>query len=399
MNDEKIAAMPAVRVDSWHRTILMFFAILGMVTTSLTVRLPLVKELLEVSTSHLGIIIFVGAIGAVIALNISGRVIERIGTRPAILAGLIAMAFGVTVQASFAIAGNWVGYMIAGALTAASYGFADVAINVDGTAIERRKQKSLMPRMHAAYSLGALAGAGIGTVAAAAEFSLLAQIAILAAFHLGVVALRFKTIPAGIGQEVAHEESVKVERHHWLTPAVWFLSISILAITIGEGSAIDWLALGVVEGYNESAANAGIAFTIFNLSMTLTRFFGGNLADRFGKARTIQALVATGVLGILMIIFGAPNVWFAWIGAALWAAGVALGFPLLLSAAGEAEHPAKRVSFVAAWGYGAFLAGPALLGFLGEAWGILNMYFVVAGLLATAFIFSSAAGNKRAAKN
>ncbi|MEY4989345.1 MAG: hypothetical protein RI933_978, partial [Actinomycetota bacterium] len=132
---------------------------------------------------------------------------------------------------------------------------------------------------------------------------------------------------------------------------------------------------------------------------TLTRFFGGNLADRFGKARTIQALVATGVLGILMIIFGAPNVWFAWIGAALWAAGVALGFPLLLSAAGEAEHPAKRVSFVAAWGYGAFLAGPALLGFLGEAWGILNMYFVVAGLLATAFIFSSAAGNKRPAKN
>ena len=117
-------------------------------------------------------------------------------------------------------------------------------------------------------------------------------------------------------------------------------------------------------------------------------------ADATGKARTIQAMAIVGVLGILLIIFGAPNIFLAWLGAAFWGIGVALGFPLLLSAAGEADHAAKRVAFVAFWGYGSFMIGPPLLGFLGQAWGMLNMFYVIAAFLATAIFFSAAAGNK-----
>jgi hypothetical protein len=54
------------------------------------------------------------------------------------------------------------------------------------------------------------------------------------------------------------------------------------------------------------------------------------------------------------------------------------------------------VAFVAFWGYGAFIVGPPLLGFLGQAWGMLHMYFIIAALLSTAIFFSASAGNKRA---
>ena len=387
----------AVQLRAWHKVILIYFTLFGVLGTSITVRLPLVKDLLGVTPSLLGIILFVGSIGAIGSLNISGRLIEKIGTKPAIVTGLLLMAFAVVCQVAFAVAGLWVGYMIFGFLVGCSYGFADVAINLDGTVLERKLEKSLMPRMHAAYSLGALAGAGLGTIATSVNFPILVQAVIIAGIQILVVLTTVKTLPSGTGIEETHADGEKLERRTWLTPTVIFLGMALLGITIAEGSSNDWLAIGLVSSdYNASPTNAGIAYSVLMAAMTLTRFFGGNLADRFGKAHTLQALAITGVLGILLIIVGAPNIYLAWIGSALWGVGVALGFPLLLSAAGEADHAAKRVAFVAFWGYGAFIVGPPLLGFLGQAWGMLQMYFIIAALLSTAIFFSASAGNKRA---
>ena len=95
-------------------------------------------------------------------------------------------------------------------------------------------------------------------------------------------------------------------------------------------------------------------------------------------------------------LLGAPNLTLGWIGAALWGMGVALGFPLFLSAAGEGENAAKRVGFVASWGYGAFLAGPPILGLLADQIGMLNMFFVIAGFVFVALLVAGAAGSKRA---
>ncbi len=43
-----------------------------------------------------------------------------------------------------------------------SFGAAEVAINVEGAAVERRMNKTVLPMMHGFYSLGTLAGAGVG---------------------------------------------------------------------------------------------------------------------------------------------------------------------------------------------------------------------------------------------
>src|SRR5699024_11291900 len=55
----------------------------------------------------------------------------------------------------------------------------------------------------------------------------------------------------------------------------------------------------------------------------------------------------------------------------LWGLGASLGFPLALSAAGDSgSNPAARVALSSTIGYLAFLVGPPLLGFLGEAVGL-----------------------------
>ena len=75
------------------------------------------------------------------------------------------------------------------------------------------------------------------------------------------------------------------------------------------------------------------------------------------------------------------------VGAVLWGAGTALGFPVGMSAA--ADDPAMaaaRVSVAASIAYTAFLAGPPLIGFLGEHVGVLRALTVVAGVLGVALL-------------
>ena len=70
------------------------------------------------------------------------------------------------------------------------------------------------------------------------------------------------------------------------------------------------------------------------------------------------------------------------LGTVLWGVGCSLGFPVGMSAAADVTDRAargSRVSAVAIIGYCAFLAGPPLLGFLGEHFGILNALLVLLG--------------------
>jgi hypothetical protein len=60
------------------------------------------------------------------------------------------------------------------------------------------------------------------------------------------------------------------------------------------------------------------------------------------------------------------------------------------AAADDPAAAAGRVSVVASIGYCAFLAGPPLIGFLGEQVSVLKALTVVAGLLAVAALVAAA---------
>ncbi len=104
--------------------------------------------------------------------------------------------------------------------------------------------------------------------------------------------------------------------------------------------------------------------------MTGMRFFGGSVIDRYGRVAVLRSSMAAAAAGLGLFVF-AGNVWLAAVGAALWGVGAALAFPMGMSAAADdPKHAAARVSVVSTIGYVAFLAGPPLLGYLGDLTGI-----------------------------
>ena len=165
----------------------------------------------------------------------------------------------------------------------------------------------------------------------------------------------------------------------WREPRTYALGVIMLGMAFAEGGANDWLALGMVEGHGASQAVGALGLTVFSVSMTVVRIFGGPLVDRFGRVWTLRVLAALATAGLLLFIL-APSIPLVFVGAALWGAGVSLGFPLGMSAA--ADDPAKaaaRVSAAATIGYISFLCGPPILGFISEKIGLLNTLYILVG--------------------
>jgi cyanate permease len=93
------------------------------------------------------------------------------------------------------------------------------------------------------------------------------------------------------------------------------------------------------------------------------------------------------------LVIVSPAVPLGVLGALLWGAGVALGFPVGMSAgADDPVRAASRVSVVSSIGYCAFLAGPPLIGFLAQRSSVVHALAAVIALLALAGLL---AGNVR----
>jgi MFS family permease len=128
--------------------------------------------------------------------------------------------------------------------------------------------------------------------------------------------------------------------------------------------------------------------------MTGGRLLGVRLLDRHGRVPVLRALFALATLGSLLVVLGSTPV--AFVGVVLWGIGASLGFPIGMSAA--ADDPARaaaRLSVVSTIGYLAFIAGPPLLGLLGDHVGVLRSLLVV-GLLALPAIAAVPAVRERA---
>ena len=166
------------------------------------------------------------------------------------------------------------------------------------------------------------------------------------------------------------------------------IGLFVFAAAFTEGTGNDWLGVAVIDGYGAAAALGALTFSVFLAAMTLGRWFGPGLIDRHGRVRTVRVFAVLALAGLALVVWGGTLA-VAMAGAALWGLGTALGFPVGMSAAGDdPAHASARVSVVATIGYVAFLAGPPLIGFLGEHTGTLDALTVTGGLVAVGLLIS-----------
>ncbi len=366
----------------------------GLGLASWITRTPAVRDALHASTAEMGIVLFGLSVGSMLGVLSSGALVRHFSTRPIIAVGPSIMGVGVGVIGISAAATSSPGVFTGLMLFGLGMGMGEIAINVEGAAIETAMGKPLMPVLHGTFSLGTVIGAAVGIALSAIDFPVFWHL-IAAVVVIGMTMVwATPGIAAGTGVRARtprHAAAPRVRRPSvWRDRRVIMIALVMLAIAFAEGSANDWLPLLMVDGHGVSPALGSMVFAGFAVMMTIGRFAGGPIVERFGRAAVLQTSALLAIAGILTVIL-APNAIVAGIAAALWGLGASLGFPVAISAAGDdPDRAAERVSAVATSGYIAFLVGPPLLGFLGEEFGLRSAMYAVVALLVVA-VFAAGA--------
>jgi predicted MFS family arabinose efflux permease len=371
--EDRTAATERARV-----AVALVFVFNGLVFASWVSRLPAVRDALALSPGQLGLLLLCLSAGSVVGLPTSGPLVARLGPARTVLAGASVVGAGLLL-ASFGVGTGGVALAGAGlALTGFGVGTWDVAMNVEAADVERRLGRTLMPRFHAGFSLGTVAGALLGAAAAALRVPVALQLAATAVVAVAAVAV---LVRAFLPVEAPHADAPAGLRLSaaWREPRTVLVGVLVLCFAFTEGTANDWLALALVDGHGASEAVGALGFAAFVTAMTASRTVGGGLLSRYGRPAVLRATAALAVAGLLLVVLGS-SLWLVVVGALLWGAGAALGFPVGMSAAADDPHGAAvRVSVVSSVGYTAFLAGPPLVGLLAEPerLGVLSSLLVV----------------------
>jgi MFS family permease len=371
----------------------LIFGVNGLVFASWAARIPAVTEILHLTSGQMGTLLLFTAIGSLIALPTAGWVVGRIGTANTVRAsGLLAALAGTGVALSL-LAESVPASALALFFFGMGIGLWDVAQNIEGADVEHRLKRTIMPQFHAAFSGGAFVGALIGSALSSLGVSLPVHLLVIA----GLVAVLTLVVPRYFLPHIAAGRPADGEPKLARGPSAWrdgrtlLIGVVVLGATLTEGAGNDWIAKASVDGLGTTESTGALLFAVFVLAMTATRFAGGMVIDRFGRVAVLRASMAAAAAGLGLFVL-AGNVWLAGAGAALWGVGAALAFPMGMSAAADdPRHAAARVSVVSTIGYMSFLAGPPLLGYLGDITGIHLALLAILAPILVALLLAGAA--------
>ena len=387
-----MSAPSGVAADRSLRTastaVFITFALNGFNFASWASRLPAVRDELGLRPEQLGLLLLVGSIGSIAALPLSGLVVQRLGARRTILSFAVVNVVGLMLASTGVALGSvwWVVPSLV--LFGIGTGVWDAAMNLEGAAVEQRLGKAIMPRFHAGFSLGTMAGAGLGAFAAWLGAPVVGHLAVALGVSLvGVVVSSRFFLPEGTHDAPGeHEDAVSAAADGpparafsaWLEPRTLMIGLVVLAAALTEGAANDWIGLAVVDGFGVEHEVGALTFGVFVTAMTGMRLLGSGLLDRWGRVAVLRLAAGMSLIGLLL--FGlVPTLWLALVGVVLWGMGAALGFPIGMSAASDdPRRAAPRVAVVATIGYSAFFVGPPLIGLIAEHIGYRQALLAIA---------------------
>jgi MFS family permease len=353
------------------------FFINGMTLAAWISRIPRITDELDLGNAQVGTALMAIAAGALLAFPIAGKRISVYSSRKTLTQFSCIM---IAALPFIGLAPHVLLLIPILFLLGFGNGGMDVSMNAQGVEIERFYGRPILSTLHGFYSLGAFAGAGLGSLAASIDMAPFPHFLISAIIAIVALYLLQSTLIPDAPDDRAHES----EPTFAFPPrALWFLGAVVLAAAVGEGAMADWGGLFLKNHLGTSENIAAFGFAMFSLAMLIGRFTGDIVVTKFGPVNVVRygGLLAAAGLGLGMAI---DEPWSAIAGYCAVGIGLAAAFPLVFRAA--AHHPAiargRAVAAVATIGYTGFLAGPPILGWIAEFTSLRVLMIAVSTLCA-----------------
>lgn len=380
------AAQHPARRRAARIAVSVVFFVNGAAFATWAARVPAVRDALGLSAGGVSVALTGLATGAFLGLPLAGGLVARWGSRKVLtwaalyLAGLPLIAFAprleylTAVLAAFAIGNSAV----------------DVAMNTQGALAERAYARPLMGGFHAMFSLGGVAGAAAGGIAATAGVSVGTHFLLASAILSAICGCAtWFLLPDGPDAAASDPLLALPSRGLWAPGLVVFCAL------MGEGLMNDWGSLYLRDVAGSSAGTAAAGFAVFSVGMVAGRLAADRIRDRRRPGRFLLRcglLAASG--STIAIAFP-----FSWTGLAAYSLiglGLAAVVPVAFSHAAEnpARRPGPSIAAVSTIGYIGFMAGPPLVGGIAESAGLRTAMLTFLLLMATMICLAPALGRE-----
>ncbi|MGJ0479764.1 MFS transporter [Pantoea agglomerans] len=365
------------RLNWGTRTI---FLINGLGMSAWAPLVPFARDRLQLSGASLGALLLCLGVGSLAAMPVTGTLLAKFGCRRVMcfstLLVLIMMPLLATADSHLVMAAALM-------LFGAGLGMLDVAMNYQAVQVEQAADKPMMSGFHGFFSLGGILGAGTVSLLLSRSFTPLTATLVVMAVMLLLLLWR---LPVLLNERLHQPDQP------WLViPRGWvaFLGLLCFILFLAEGAVLDWGALLLLQNPEMTPAYAGLGYAVFSVAMTLGRFSGDKIIQRFGRYPVMLTGALTAAAGMSLAV------WLPWPEIALLAFllvgfGLSNTVPMLFNAAGnQQDMPANlAISAMTTLGYAGILSGPALIGFISQ-WISLSGAFLLIALLLLAVAVSA----------
>ena len=348
-----------------------FFFIGGFGTATWAPLVPLLRERLMVGDDVLGMLLLCIGVGSLLTMPLSGALAMRLGCRRVVMtASILFAAILLLVSCVDALSLAVPIVLIFGAVM----GCIDVVVNIVAVLVEKGIGRRIMSGMHAFWSLGGFAGAGLyGVWVGLLGLTPFQSTAIAAGLILLLTAVFGRhLIPYGGGGGAL----LVLPRG-----IIVFVGMTAFIAFLSEGAVMDWGGVYLTTVRGMDLALAGTGYSVFSAAMLTMRFLGDRVVQRIGAL-----LVAVG--GALLAFGGILLVMFAPVDALLYVGFFAIGIgsanivPVFFSLMGRQNvmPVSAAVSAVSTMGYLGILAGPAAIGFVSSLTTLQTAFAMLAAL-------------------
>jgi DHA1 family tetracycline resistance protein-like MFS transporter len=356
--------------------------------------LPFYAERFGASPQQVTILMAVFSLMSMISAPLWGRISDRIGRRPVLMASMLAAAFaylwmGFASELWMLFAARAFAGLCAGNIAAAQAYIADV------TPPEKRARG--MGMIGAAFGLGFIIGPALGGLVAGNEIGSadletpgLIAAGLSAVAFLGVVLLLPESLPAAVRARPSRSRIAilySVLGRPVLARLLAVFFIVILAFAGMESTFAMW----AMRQYGWGPAQIGYVFTYVGLlSAVMQGGLIGPLTRRFGEERLMQSGLALIALGLLLLPFARA---LLPLGVALTALAVGMGamqpsLNSLISRRAGVEEQGEVMGLAQSVGSLSRVLGPVIAGALFEAFGRNSPYLWGAALVGGALLLS-----------
>ncbi|MEO6456027.1 MAG: MFS transporter [Ginsengibacter sp.] len=347
------------------------FFLLGFCFSSWASRIPTIRQKLDLSDSELGMVLFALPIGLLLSLLVSGRLINKFGSKKIVISAILIYAvilLGIGYSnTTFQLASSLFFFGFVGNLV-------NISVNTQALGVEALYQRSIMASFHGIWSIAGFTGAAIGTIMTGKNIIPFNHFLLIAAIVFIAVAINFRfTLAKDFNAKPNQPLVFKFEKSLINLGLIAFCSM------ICEGAMFDWSGVYFDKVLKVDKAWIGAGYTAFMLTMATGRFIADWFTNKFGLKFTLQLsgiLTASGLL--IAVIF--PYLITSVIGFFLVGFGVSSVVPLVYSVAGKSKvlSAGTALSAVSTIGFLGFLLGPPVIGIIAGATSLRVSFTLIA---------------------